>query len=133
MNSSVEKENRLCLALRSVILQFIGALSETVFTKRNEVTDLDNMELYFKKKNPRDIMRKVVEKVLPFKSEIEARNQNFFIEHPELFDGLGDAEKVKYYSEAILNDKRIDDDDRATAWKYMDRIVEAAEKYKKIK
>jgi hypothetical protein len=117
---------------KNTIIDLISNLKDDIFKDPEERGDLVLVEFYFKNINPERVMTHLINKVLPYRKQIESRNVKFFLENESLFAGLPE-DKIKYYSGIIASGKRIRDDYRITIWEYFDTLIAFADLYQKNK
>ena len=116
--------------LKTTILDLLEVLSARMLNRSDEKEDLAVVSIFFNRAHELMIMDKVIEHVLPRKSQIEMRDQKFFEKNKFIFAGLPDN-RVSHY-ESILNDSsRITKEDKDEIWQYVDTILTCAEEYKK--
>ena len=121
--SSVED---LC---KKTILELIDDLKEYVFTESDEQSDIMMVELFFRSKPALEIVYHIIQHILPHEHHITAKNDRFFVDNKQLFEGLP-SQKIGYYTNQLTSD-RIDADDKEMIWKYFNTLVKLAKKYKK--
>jgi len=81
-----------------------------------------------------DIMNMFIQKLLPFKEMIVTRNEDFFLNHCTLFDGMQDSNKKDSVNKfkKIWRSGNLDKDDKEVIFKWFDSFIFLAEKYQKI-
>ena len=77
--------------------------------------------------NIEDIMKKFINDVLPYKEDIKARKDSFFINNKFIETSNGSLFKILWES------NNLDDDDRIIIWKWIDLFVIIGQKYLNIK
>lgn len=72
-------------------------------------------------------------KILPLKQMIVDRNEDFFLNHCNLFDSLEiDTKKDKVNNfKRLWRSKQLDTDDKRVIWEWFDSFIFLAEKYQK--
>lgn len=115
--------------LKQTVFEFLTDLGG-IFTSATEKGDLALVEFFYKRLHKEMIMQHAIKKLLPFKQQIEERNIQFFDENRYIFAGLPE-DRVAYYSELILSQKRLSKDDLNMMWDYLDTMLALAESYKK--
>ena len=118
------------LDIKNTVIELIGDLKSSVFTRDNEQTDMLAVEVYFENLSPKSITDNIVKYLLPHSEHIKSRNESFFKTQRELFEGLPTA-KINYYSGVLSDDKRLVADDKEVMWDYFTCLLTLAEKYKK--
>jgi hypothetical protein len=116
--------------MKQLFLDLIEDLRGSVMTGAREILELTLIETYFKVQSREEIMKDVVEKILPQKNRIQRRDVNYFSDNKDLFAGLPE-DRIHYYGEVIMNSDRLTPEDRDVIWTYLDRMIEIAEDYKK--
>jgi hypothetical protein len=112
--------------LKTNLVSFFDSLIELL---PNE-GDFLIIRFFIKDKIPTiDIMNYVINKLLPLKSLIEAKNDAFFLNNNILFEQL-DKNKVNYFKN-IWQEKYLDDKDKDVIWSWFLTFVKIAELYKK--
>ena len=76
-----------------------------------------------------DIMDYITVSLLPLKSKVDNRDNNFFLENNILFEELDNA-KVNHFKR-IWKSETLNDEDRDSIWRWFDRFLLRAERYKK--
>jgi hypothetical protein len=74
-----------------------------------------------------DVMNMFVSRVLPLKEMVTQRNTKFFLENDVLFDQINTT-KVSYFK-TLWSSNKLDDEDRATIWRWFDLFITFAERY----
>lgn len=115
---------------KRTILDLLNEIEEIIELNDIEQGELALVKLIFTRMNDETIMKQIVTKVLPFKTEIDTRNKNFFINHNTLFSSLP-GQRVKHYRHILTDDDRLDDEDREIIWQYFDTFIWLGEQYKK--
>lgn len=118
---------------KNTIIDLITNLRDDIFTSSEERGDLTAVEFFFRNCHHERIMMHLVNKLLPYKKEIVAKNINFFEDNSDtIFAGLPE-DRVNYYSKIITSGKRISTEYRSTIWEYFDSLIALAELYQKNK
>lgn len=78
-----------------------------------------------------DVMDYIVNALLPLKEKVDNRDNNFFLENNILFEELDDN-KVNHFKR-IWKSNDLDEEDRESIWKWFDRFLLRAIRYKKCK
>lgn len=81
-----------------------------------------------------DIMKYIVEKLLPLRQMVKERNDKFFLNYNILFERFDEAEtkKVNYFKNLWLSPK-VDNQDRNVIWSWFDSFLYLAEKFEENK
>jgi hypothetical protein len=78
-----------------------------------------------------DVMEYIINSLLPLKDKVDNRDNNFFLENNILFDEL-DNNKVNHFKRMWKSDD-LDAEDRESIWRWFDRFLLRASRYKKCK
>nr|QBK86764.1 MAG: uncharacterized protein LCMAC103_00950 [Marseillevirus LCMAC103] len=113
--------------LRKVVKELISDLRDHVFTANDEYVDLLFVEMYFDKLPPQELMKNMIDRVVPHADMIAGRNETFFLEHPVLFQDLK-ADRTQHYK-GFWKDRRVTAEDKNVIWEYFDTILEIAQNY----
>lgn len=119
-------------SLKKVILDFIRDIKDNVLTLPKEQTHMVKLEVFFECMRADIIAKHVQKKVLPFKKQIENREEQFFRDNTFIFSGLPE-EHMAYYTSILSDSDRFDEDDKKAVWAYFDIIIDLIEQYKKNK
>lgn len=76
-----------------------------------------------------DIMDYITVSLLPLKSKVDNRDNNFFLENNILFEEL-DNSKVNHFKKIWKSDT-LNEEDRDSIWRWVDRFLLRAERYNK--
>lgn len=77
-----------------------------------------------------DVMNNFILQILPLKTMVKERNDNFFLQNNILFEDL-DKSKVNHFKKIWRSDS-LDNDDKETMWQWFDMFIKIAEKYQNI-
>ena len=119
-------------------LQILKDLKENVVVFLDELIEQFPEEADFiilrlvvqNKIQPETLLQGFVKEVLPFKSQIENKDEAFFLEsNLSIFNSL-DKSKVNHFK-LIWKSDRLMDDDRQTIWAWMNTFVFLTEQYQK--
>ena len=100
-----------------------------------EEGDLVILRIFMKDRVPIvDVINSFVIKILPLKQMIIKQDENFFLNHCQIFDNFGsnDDQKVNHFKK-LWRSGRLDSEDKEIVWKWFESFVMLAEKYQKIK
>jgi hypothetical protein len=75
------------------------------------------------------MMNLFVQKILPLRDMIENRNEDFFLNHCNLFEGISDKKKNKF--KKLWRSPSLDKDDKRIMWEWFDSFIYLSEKYQK--
>lgn len=76
-----------------------------------------------------DIMDYITVSLLPLKSKVDNRDNNFFLENNILFEQLDNA-KVNHFKR-IWKSETLNEEDKDSIWRWFDRFLLRAERYKR--
>jgi hypothetical protein len=78
----------------------------------------------------KDVLIFFVHKLLTVRDMIKERKEEFFLDNNSLFQSLSKG-KVNHFKKLWMSG-RLDDEDKAVVWKWVDSFVFLADKYQKI-
>lgn len=120
-------EVKLLQTLHKDLVSFLDSLIESF----PEEGDLVIARFAIKDQFPiKDIMKYIIDKLLPLKSNVDNRDNNFFLENNILFEKLEDN-KVNHFKKIWISGN-LDDEDKDNIWKWFDRFLKIAQYYVKI-
>ena len=120
-------EVKLLQTLHKDLVTFLDSLIESF----PEEGDLVIARFAIKDQFPiKDIMEYIIDKLLPLKSNVDNRDNNFFLENNILFEQLEDN-KVNHFKKIWVSGN-LDDEDKDNIWKWFDRFLKIAQYYVKI-
>lgn len=120
-------EVKLLQTLHKDLVSFLDSLIESF----PEEGDLVIARFAIKDQFPiKDIMKYIIDKLLPLKSNVDNRDNNFFLENNILFEQLEDN-KVNHFKKIWMSGN-LDDEDKDNIWKWFDRFLKIAQYYVKI-
>ena len=121
---------------KKTILEFIADLRRNVFTGSEEQGELLLVQFCFDKLSPSRVIDNVVQHVLPFKAQIQARDKTFFVkEKNSIFAGLP-QNRIDHFSSIIAKEPGkggLSEDDIDSIWAYFSTLCEIAVQYQKKK
>ena len=129
--SRKERVENLLTTLKNTILDLIRELKEYIFIYPNEKGDLFLVEFFFREMKEERIMQHIIDHVLPWKKQIQNKDQNFFLENRNIFKGIPE-DRIAHYGQVIVNRDRVAEEDKESVWQYFDVIICLAESYKKV-
>ena len=121
-----EFKNNLISFFDEVIDQFpdIGELVMIRIFLKDQVIIKDVVESVSYQINKNDqLIRKI----------IKERNEEFFLEENNFFDGLSKQQDKVLKFQTIWRSNRLDNEDKETIWKWIDSFVYLTDKYNKMK
>ncbi len=74
------------------------------------------------------VMEVFCERILPYESKINKKDESFFLEGTDLFEGLG-SDKVEYLKN-LWKSPSVDSEEKETIWEWMQAFLKMALKYK---
>lgn len=116
----------LMYEFRTQLLNFLDELIEQF----PEESDLIIIRIFMKDQVPvYDVLGRFIRDLLPLKSEVDQRNEKFFVENTILYTQHGIASnKVNHFRDLWMSDK-LDDADRDVIWKWMDLLNNIGQQY----
>ena len=97
-----------------------------------EEPDLVIVRIFMKDKIPIiEVMKYIVEKLVPLKQMVKQRDDNFFLSHNILFEKLDDK-KVNHFKR-LWQSGSLDKENKETIWRWFASFIYLAEKYQKLK
>jgi hypothetical protein len=124
------KETKLINDLHQTIKDLMVDLGD-IFTEPTEQGDMALIDFFYNQMPKDKIMHHTIDTLVPWKKHITERNLRFFDQNRHLFDGLPEA-RVVYYTELIMSQRRLTDEDMDMFWKYLDTMIAYAETYQKV-
>ncbi len=134
---------QLINGLRLEIVRFIKYLRENIFIDDEDIGNSYLVELLFENIDGRDLMNKVVTHLLPWKKQIEDREESFFhTNRLKLFVKLLDGcppDQLKYFEDQIdhfsklLGSDKVTPEKKEVVFKFFTVYVVYAEEFKKVK
>jgi len=125
MENNEIKKLKLIREFRNQLVIFLDELIEQ-FPKES---DLILIRIFIKDQIPmHDVLGRYIKDILPYKHEVDNRNESFFINHSLLYTGVG-KDKVNHFKKLWLSES-LDDNDREVIWKWMDVLNLIADNYK---
>jgi len=97
--------------------------------------DLVMIRIFLKDRFPIvSIMNNFVLKILPLKKMIKDRNEDFFLNHCQIFNDINDMNKNKINRFKMLwRSPLLDKEDKKVVWEWFDSFIYLSEKYQKCK
>lgn len=98
--------------------------------------DLVIFRIFLKDRVPiHNVLNYFVMKILPLKDMVKERDEDFFLNKCDLFEGIGDTEnkgKINRFK-MLWRSESLDDDDKKVVWEWFDSFIYLSEKYQKCK
>lgn len=109
------KKLKLIREFRSQLVRFLDELIEQ-FPKEG---DLILIRIFIKDQIPMaDVLGRYIRDILPFKKEVDERNEEFFLKHSVLYQNVTSS-KVDHFRELWKSDI-LEEEDRKIIWEWMD-------------
>uniref|UniRef100_A0A6C0M104 Uncharacterized protein n=1 Tax=viral metagenome TaxID=1070528 RepID=A0A6C0M104_9ZZZZ len=118
--------------LHQQIDELISYLLAIVGENPKAYSDITGVQFFMQQYSPDRLMSAIVSRVCPYKDRVIARDDRFFMEHKEVFDGLPD-ESVRCFTDLWRGGLLNDDEYKETIFKFFDNFVVCAEQYMKNK
>lgn len=129
MQTHISQKDKDSSDLQQMVLDLINDLNQ-LFTSFAEQADLTIVTFFFRKMHPDFVMKHAVKKLVPHKEHIEGRNIMFFDKNISVvFSGLPE-ERVLYYRNEIMTQKRISKANMKCIFDYLEAMIALAEPYK---
>jgi len=118
------KKLKIIREFRTQLVRFLDELIEQ-FPKEG---DLILIRIFIKDQIPMaDVLGRYIRDILPFKSEVDQRNEQFFLKHSVLYHSVSNS-KVDHFRELWCSNQ-LDDQDRLAIWQWMDVFNTIATNY----
>lgn len=124
----MDKQALLNNQLHQNLIKLIEDIDDMMLEYNLDRVDIGPIKFFLERMRPNDAMFHVIDKILPWKKQIQSRNELFFYKNDHIFGELPE-DKVKYFAEVITN--KISQDDKSVLWDYFDTFIAFAEEYKK--
>ena len=121
--------DKLVNLLHEEMMHFIDRIEDILDSHNLDSDDIVYVKFIFKTMDSENLMEHVINKILPWKPQIDKRKDDFFYKNKEIFGKLP-PEKVNYFSDLWMS-QSLDIDDRQEIWDFFDMFVTCAEEYKK--
>ncbi len=106
------------------LVKFMTALSE-----RYDEPDFHLLRIFFSVEIPiEEAMITFCERILPHAKMVENKDEKFFLECTDIFEGI-QRDKVHYFKNLWLSND-LDADDRENLWKWFKLFLKLAQKYR---
>ncbi len=115
--------------LHEEMLHFADRIEDILESHNLDSDDVVYVKFFLSTMTHEDAMRHTIAQILPWKSQIEKREDRFFYKNKEIFGKLPEN-KVNYFSDLWM-DSHLSKDDREEIWDFFDSFVAYAEEYKK--
>lgn len=119
---------KLCIDLRSELIHFVDRIDAIFKDKNVPCDDLIFIRFYVTKMTPENAMQHVINKMLPWKTHINDRNDTFFDQNKTVFGELPEK-KVNFFSDVWKSS--FDTEDKNEVWEFLDAFIAFSEEYKK--
>jgi hypothetical protein len=135
MSKTKKETERQLKDMRETLMEFLTDLADNIFNTPDGRSDVGFVKAFFSVLSDQKIMDNMVDNLLPYSSEIENRNLNFFVkEKNKIFSGLP-QEKIDHFEFLIITpaDKGgLTDSNRGVIWDYFQVMLDIAKQFKKI-
>jgi hypothetical protein len=116
-----------CLqSLKENLIKFIDELM-MLLPKEKDLLLLRTLFMDFPMEEAMNIM---IDRVVPYEDIIVNKNDKFFLECTDIFEGIGDH-KVSYFKE-LWQSQQLCDDDKEAIWVWFQYFLKLGKKYKSI-
>lgn len=114
--------------LNDMTLDLITDLS-SIFSHQDEKGDLIAAEVWHKLLHREVIMERTIQHLLPYKQQIKAKDFDYFVNNCDYIFGGLPKDRVDYYRNIIVEQKRITTVHMNIIWDYLDSMTALAESY----
>ena len=119
-------ETQVLIQFRDQLISFFDEL----ITQFPEEPDLYVVRIFLKDQMPiKDIMDHFIFKLVTLREYVSKRDEQFFLTNGAIFEKIG-KDKVANFKK-LWRSGRLDDEDKAVIWKWIDSFVFLADKYQK--
>lgn len=124
MEESLKAELKLLQLFKKNMLEFLDELIDQF----EDEGDLIIMRFFISEQIPlEDLMKQFNTFVMPHKELIQSKNEQFFLEHDNIF-GSSPKEKVVHFKQLYL---RMSTDDKETLWSWFKLFISICDKWNK--
>jgi len=121
---ALKKKVKILQNLKEKIIEFLDQLYQLLPTER----DLISLRLMFMDQIPmEDAMEIMINRVYPHAAMIESRNEKFFLECTDIFEGIGEH-KVSYFKQ-LWQSPQLDEQDKEDLWVWFNYFLKMVRKY----
>lgn len=122
MSSEIE----ILTQLHEQLVEFLDQLIETF----PDEGDFIIFRIFVKDKLPiADIMKYIVNKLLPLRDMVKKRDEDFFLNHNILFSQINNPDKINHFKKLWLSEN-VDEENKEVIWRWFDAFLYLAYKYK---
>lgn len=125
----MNKKERLCFELHKELLHFTDRVENILDVHHLNSDDIIYIKFFLSNINANNVMQHVIKNILPWKKQIQERDDQFFYKNKEIFGKLPET-KVNYFSDMWMSEK-FEEDDKNEFWDFFDTFITFAEVYKK--
>lgn len=125
-------EIKILKQFKNALISFLDELIEQFPTEG----DLVIFRIFLKDRVPIvSVLNYFVLRILPLKTMVVERDEDFFLNKCKLFESLGTVEKKGKVNrfKKLWRSKCLDDDDKQVVWKWFDSFIYLSEQYQKSK
>lgn len=126
---SEDQKNNLCVLLHGQMKLFLDRIEDMLIDHGIELPEFIFIKVFINGLTPSASMKHIIDRVLPWKKYIVARNDNFFYKNKKIFGELPEKH-VNYFSDLWVS-KTLDEDDKNEIWDFFDAFIAFGEEYKK--
>jgi hypothetical protein len=133
LNDSVKKEKpmssvQILQVLKTQLLLFFDELISILPDEKDFLV----MRFFIKDQIPiTAVMDYIVRRIVPLEEHVHAKDENFFFDHPILFEDLRENHtKINYFKR--LWEHGTDDDNRQTIWNWFEYFINLGKKYQNL-
>jgi hypothetical protein len=123
-----EEGNKLKIMkeFREQLVNFLDEIIEQFPTE----CDFVLIRMFIKDQIPvHDVLGRFIRDILPYKDQVEAKNESFFMENTLLYTGGNiSSEKINHF-QTLWQSEKLDAEDRETIWNWMFCFIKIADCY----
>jgi hypothetical protein len=122
--------------IKATVKELICELRDNIFQHQDDISALLKAEVFFEAKNAHEIAELMVKYTIPYKAQIQKRDESFFLEQKDKLFASFDKGRVDHFASMIKKDSSkggLKKEDKEILWSYFDTLVALAESHKKIK
>jgi len=124
---ALEQKVKILKNLKTKMIEFLDQLYQLLPAEK----DLITLRILFMDQIPmEDAMEIMINRVLPYATYIQTKNEKFFLECTDIFEGIGDH-KVSYFK-TLWQSEELDEQDKEDLWVWFNYFLTLGKKYKAI-
>lgn len=124
------KQEKLKTILYEEFMNFAKSMEEILDSHNLDSDDVLYVKIFLQALGKDKCMEHTIKRILPYKKQIEKRDQEFFQKNKKIFGELP-QDRVDYFSDLIVNEK-LTKEDKNEIWDFFEAFVACADEYKKL-